>query len=455
MPRQQRASTPSSDNCPVPPQEPEERYSEILNNFNSFDRKSNPITPRKAHGRSSRTDKSQVMTPRPLGLTKNPRSNCERESKKSVRSKSTTVTGSLTTDPEDSPVPQGGESPESANKRLEHENRRLKRLLRAKERQSSKDGTAKHKIHKDSRSESDVIKLTEKAKALKLQFKDERRKSMQMNKNLEAHHVEIEGLQRELAKALDTVDNLEKDQAIDRAQLLKLTNEVEEWRKKDAKTPVVKRLEATLMERNDELEMTLEMLETKVERIVLLENELRATKRRLHEMHQMDIEQTSTSQGSESSMDLHETRAECRRLKRQNMMLRLLFEELEESRTVDEVESIDSLFQKIASELGSPVPSTGTGLDEDGHGGNFPSQAAGDDFPSPDCSPVGNCPSIPDDPSTDASSARAEALFQKEIERFHSLQDSSSSFPKGRKISPRSPRDYVKDDDDWINPYDL
>lgn len=44
---------------------------------------------------------------------------------------------------------------------------------------------------------------------------------MQMGKNLEAHHIQIEGLQRELAKALDTVDDLEKDQTADRAQLLK------------------------------------------------------------------------------------------------------------------------------------------------------------------------------------------------------------------------------------------
>lgn len=438
--------------------EPEECFSEILNNFQTFDRsKSSPITtPRKIHSKSlSRTHKAKGLE---LSKTVPAGHHSHDQSKKSIRTKSTAVTDSLSTDVGDSPTSNETETTEETNKRLETENKRLKRLLRARERHSSKDGSTA-RTHK---SESDIIKLTEKAKSFKHQFKDERRKSMRMTKHLEAHTVEIEGLQRELTKSLDTIDALEKDSTTDRAQLLKLTNELEEWRKKDAKTPAVKRLESELRQRNDELELTLEMLEAKVERIVLLENELRATKRRLHEVQQMEIGQTGSLQGSLSSLDLEESRAECRRLQRQNTMLKLLFEEINERRaSADEAESIDSLLHRVALEIGGSASAPEAGGVPNGActQDDFAKDSPGNPFSTPDCSPVRDYPSPDDDPSasepsTDASSARAEKLFQREIERF-SLQDSNSSFPKARrKLSPRSPQHFMEDTE-WINPYDL
>jgi DNA repair exonuclease SbcCD ATPase subunit len=444
MPRQERATntgTEKLENCPGP----EERYSEILNQFNSFNpAESSPITPRKGLANMKRTDKSRIVSPRSLGLSKAPGTASHRHSKKSVRSKSTAVTGSLSTDPDDSPASKDSKSTEEVNKHLARENKRLKRMLKALERHSDGSASSTHK-HKSVKSEPDVMKLSEKAKAFKHQFKDERRKAMQMGKNLEAHHIEIEGLQRELAKALDTVDDLEKDQTSDRAQLLKLTNELEEWRKNDAKTPSVKRLESELRQRNDELEMTLEMLEAKVERIVLLEKELQATKRRLQEFYLMEADQNSSLEGSQSPLDLEESRKECRRLKRQNMMLKLLVEELEENRTSDEGEDIDGIFHKVAVELNGSVTEQDVSVS---------SPLAQDRCPTPDnCSPVGKCSSF-DDPSTDASSARAEALFQKEIERFSLQESDSTPLAKSRKC-PLSPKQTYIPDSDWIHPHDL
>ena len=318
-------------------------------------------------------------------------------------------------------------------------------MLRAMERKSpAKDGDGSAK--KSIKSDTDISKLTEKAKSLKLQYKDDKRKSMQASKNLEACSMEIEALQRELAQALDTIDSLEKDQASDRNQLLKLTNELEQWRKNGGKTPAVKRLESKLRQRNDELEETLGLLESKVQRIVQLENELHVVKRKLQDYHQLSQHGSfEERQGSLSSMDLQESQAECRRLRRQNMMLKLLFEELEERRTNDKRDALDLMFQKVATELDGSLSAKNEGV-------NISSDTDQGQCPTPEnCSPVRECPSPIDDPSTDASSARAEALLQKEIERFN-LEESTSSINRMHK-SPQSPRNYLSEE--WIYPYDL
>lgn len=420
------------------PAAPEERYNEILNEFNSFDRtKSSPVVPVRK-GRLLRTDKTRAMSPRTLEASnKSPGTETPRHSKKSIRSKSTTATTSLSTDLEDSP----------ASNDLAEENKRLKRMLRAMERQTSEESERSAARH-GTKSDSDVMGLRKKTKELKTQYKEERRKSMQLGKDLNAHQLEIEGLQRELAESLDKLDDMEKDQASDRTQLLKLTNELEEWRKRDAKTPAVKRLESELRQRNDELEMTLEMLENKVQRILQLENELRLTKRQFQQHHDLGSVLSGGLEGSLSSMDLQESRAECKKLRRQNLMLKLLFEELEESRTPEERQSLDELFQRVALECDESASSkkdavhVSSEFDHEFH------------WPIPEnLSPVSKCPSV-DEPSTDASSARAEALFQKEIERFSGLDGSNSSMNKSRPILHQSPRVYASEGD-WINPYDL
>ena len=447
VPRHSRVDIGETDEISIS-DSPEERVCEILNDFNAFDRTNrSPISPRKSLLRA--TDQSHAVS---LGLPNTSPGNLphHRHRKKSVRSKSTTVTGSLSTDPEDSPASTGSpKSVEEITKQLENENKRLKSMLRA--------NTARHTSRQSggsarkNQSEKSIEKLSEKAKTFKHQYKEERRNSMRMGKDLEAHHNEIEKLQFELAKALDTIDDLERDQALDRAQLLKLTNELEEWRKKDAKTPTVKRLESEMRQRNDELDVTLEMLERKVERVVHLENELQKTKHRLRQYQKLDNEQDYSLDGSQNSyalpgslsalslMDHEELKAECKRLKRQNLTLKFLFEDVDKGRTVDEQEGLDALFQRVALELsGSVAP------EEEGF--NVSSQTDQGQCPTPGRSPSRNCSSV-DDPSTDASSARAEALFQKEIERFN-LEESSPSFSRGNQ-SPQPNRSFL------VHPYDL
>lgn len=131
------------------------------------------------------------------------------------------------------------------------------------------------------------------------------------------------------------------------------------------------------------------------------------------------------------------------------MMLKLLVEELEENRTSDEGEDIDEIFHKVAVEL------NGSATEQDV---SVSSPLAQDRCPTPDnCSPVRKCSSF-DDPSTDASSARssarAEALFQKEIERFSLQESNSTPLAKSRKC-PLSPKQTYIPDSDWIHPYDL
>jgi hypothetical protein len=449
MPRHSRVDIGKTDEISIS-DSPEERVCEILKDFNAFDRTNrSPISPRKSLLRA--TDQSDAVS---LGLPKTSPGNLphHRHRKKSVRSKSTTVTGSLSTEPEESPASASTGSPkyvEEINKQLENENKRLKRMLRA--------NTARHTSRQSggsarkNQSEKSIEKLSEKAKTFKHQYKEERRNSMRMGKDLEAHHNEIEKLQFELAKALDTIDDLEKDQALDRAQLLKLTNELEEWRKKDAKTPTVKRLESEMRQRNDELDVTLEMLERKVERVVHLENELQKTKHRLRQYQKLDNEQDYSLDGSHNSyalpgslsalslMDHEELKAECKRLKRQNLTLKFLFEDLDKGRTIDEQEGLDALFQRVAFELSEFVASEEEGF-------NVSSQTDQGQCPTPGLSPSRNCSSV-DDPSTDASSARAEALFQKEIERFN-LEESSPCFSRGNH-STQPNRSFL------VHPYDL
>jgi rubrerythrin len=96
------------------------------------------------------------------------------------KSEFTGVTGSLS---DESP---GAKSAEVINEALAAENRLLKRMLEEMEKPIDKDGGNYAKESSDE-VETDVVKLNQKVKTLETMCKDERMKTMQMSKHLEAH----------------------------------------------------------------------------------------------------------------------------------------------------------------------------------------------------------------------------------------------------------------------------
>lgn len=339
------------------------------------------------------------------------------------------------------------------NVSLISENRRLKRMLRAMERKIPKDSTDpidsnKNKPIDDAmkskeaaeRVDQDVTKLNRKVKSLKFKCRDERAKSLQMEKSLEVHQHEIEGLRMELGKALDQVDSLERDRESDQLHLTMLTNELDGWRQGD-KSPSETRLEQALRERNDELESTLELLESKVAKILELETKLQIANQTLRVSQDANI-LLSNGDGNQSffsvstsikSVDLRESQAECRKLKSENLLLKLLFEELYATRKDDDGD-LDSVFQKVA-ELGiisEAQEDVGiwSGLSSIDDGQFVPYQ-----------SPTSVVYSISDLPSA-STSVEAEDLFQKEIERVNFENSSTSSF--GCFDSPTPAKNYLE-----------
>jgi chromosome segregation ATPase len=197
---------------------------------------------------------------------------------KTMRSKSTPRTtkydGSKTTKRDNSrstaltsSISQESKNFAMVNEALAAENKRLKQRLVAK----GKDEKEFAEV------ETDVVKLNRKIKMLEMKRKEEKGQTMKMSKHVEAH---LAGLRRELAKALDHVDTLERDQESDTDQILKLTEELERWRQSDG-SPRAKELESELRRRNNELEMVLEFLEAKVQKIIELEIQLHNTKEKL------------------------------------------------------------------------------------------------------------------------------------------------------------------------------
>lgn len=291
--------------------------------------------------------KSEELSPRNSKLKTIPNQSTNYGSSRSTRqSKSTAVTSSLS---DESP---GAKSAGAINEALAAENRRLKKVLKEMEKQIGKDGGKDAKKSSDEVG-TDVMKFNRKIKKLETKCKDERMKTMQMSKHVEAHHAEIVGLRRELAKALNQVEALERDRESDMHRVLNLTDELEEWRQGDG-SPSLKELKSELRQRNNELEATLELLESKVHKIVELEIQLRETNDKLRMPQHANagrIGNEDPQSISSMSAELRESKAECKKLKRQNMMLRLLFQEQEDNRK-GHGGDLDSVSQKVASNFG-------------------------------------------------------------------------------------------------------
>jgi hypothetical protein len=335
-------------------------------------------------------------------------------SRSTRKSKSTAVTSSLS---DESPV---AENAGAISEALAAENRRLKRMLKEMEKQIGKDGGKEEKESSDE-VETDVIKLNHKIKSLKTKCKDERMKSMQMSKHVEAHHVEIVGLRRELVKALNRAEALERDRESDMHRILKLTDELEEWRQGDG-SPSLTELKSELRQRNSELEVTLELLESKVNKIMELEIQLSETEDKLRMAQYSNAGRTGNEDPQiMSSMlaELRESKAECKKLKRQNIMLMLLFEEQEDNRKGDG-EDLDSVSLKVASNFGS-TSNLGFVLKERREAGlDLSARTDACRAPSVEInSPVSVIPPLDDFLSRGSlSSLVADDLFLKEIERL-------------------------------------
>jgi hypothetical protein len=252
-------------------------------------------------------------------------------------------------------------------------------------------------------------------------------KSMQMSKHVEAHHVEIVGLRRELVKALNRAEALERDRESDMHRILKLTDELEEWRQGDG-SPSLTELKSELRQRNSELEVTLELLESKVNKIMELEIQLSETEDKLRMAQYSNAGRTGNEDPQiMSSMlaELRESKAECKKLKRQNIMLMLLFEEQEDNRNRDRGD-LDSVFQQVASDYFGFSSKFGSGLKarEEELDSSVRTDAC-QKIPSVDLSPVSVIPSLKNFPAIESSSSSfADELFLKEIE---SALDHSSS----------------------------
>jgi hypothetical protein len=174
--------------------------------------------------------------------------------------------------------------------------------------------------------------------------------------------------------------------------------------------------------------MVLELLEAKVQRIVELEIQLQNTKEKLRMAQYTSAEHSGYDEPQSTDslwVELRESKAECKKLKRQNLMLRLLFEEQEDNRNRDRGD-LDSVFQQVASDyfgfsskFGSVLKAREEELDSSVR------TDACQKIPSVDLSPVSVIPSLKNFPAIESSSSSfADELFLKEIE---SALDHSSS----------------------------
>lgn len=199
-------------------------------------------------------------------------------------------------------------------------------------------------------------KLKGKIQSLKAKRREEKIRCMQLQKSVETHSTEIEGLQRELNRSLIDLDELHKDRIHDKSQLAKLGKQLGEaaHRVKQLSAREVDQekqinsLEEVVQKQNEELEATLGLLQTKVDRIAQLEYEIK------HRMYGNGGFDNMTHQSSHvSEKGLKDSQDEVKKLKRQNMMLKLLVEELEEHRKRGDNESdIDSVYLRLPKDLG-------------------------------------------------------------------------------------------------------
>lgn len=190
---------------------------------------------------------------------------------------------------------------ESEKESLVQENRRLRSLVKEYERmleinpaQSSNNSSNSSSIeetvanshcdsqekeeHKEKNTEESLFKLKEKIKLMKSKRKHDKLLALQMEKEVDAYRDEIKGLQYELDRTLFIVEKMEKE-GVEKDKQIKELNE----KFKEAKAhgsiishnEYVENLKSNLQKRDSEVGAALELLQSKVERIIELEHEVK------------------------------------------------------------------------------------------------------------------------------------------------------------------------------------
>lgn len=248
------------------------------------------------------------------------------------------------------------------NRALVSENRRLQELVEDFEKRlllasGGSQTTATDGEGGGGGGDHSVSKLKAKIKSLKNKRKADKVEILSAKKSVDTHTTEIGTLQRELGKSLQQKDRLESDLKDAQRQLGRMDRQLQQRDQEiyDLRSDTkLSQLEEDLQKRDGELEVTLELLQSKVERIIQLEYEVQQTKDQL--------QYSNTNNGdndhhlptfNHASVELMKVDAECKSLRRQNMMLKLVVEELQEAhknRSESDID-IDSVFMKLPKDL--------------------------------------------------------------------------------------------------------
>jgi chromosome segregation ATPase len=274
------------------------------------------------------------------------------------------------------------------NRALIHENRRLQELVSRHESRlgtGQEDLNAAGSIHTvqsantnteqstttnegDGDGEESMSRLKSKIRALKTKRKQEKLTLLQMEKHVNAHASEIEGLQRELHRTVTELEKTEKERQDDKYTINVLSKKLtlaENQLNNKNKDAGLGRLKSDLKTRDGELGVTLELLQSKVERIIHLEYEVEKSnekmlkaERRVEDLVKGAGAQLAGKSKSFQAMELLSAEAEINSLRRQNMMLKLVVEELQEARRrrSDSDIDIDSVFLKLPLDVRPQIP---------------------------------------------------------------------------------------------------
>ena len=170
---------------------------------------------------------------------------------------------------------------EVRNRALIHENRRLQELVSEYERrfglkEDDLNGAGMHAetandiTHSpvadddDGDGEESVTKLKAKIRSLKTKRKHEKLQFIQMEKTVKAHVSEVESLRRELDRTVTELEKAERGRQDDKHKISTLNKQLAD----------VDQLKADLQKRDNELEVTLELLQSKTEYIIQLEHDV-------------------------------------------------------------------------------------------------------------------------------------------------------------------------------------
>lgn len=360
-----------------------DEYSKILDAFNKYDTRKEPVAKSEQTSRRASTSIIKAVSPsvhdaRRDGktahgsrrgsmpaVTKNgvaPKTHLN-EAPKKEDSSITFYSSTSNSDVDDAPVRfdnEQGVVPLAGftgyEKNLEKENERLRKLVLEYERQLAEIARTENAIIGTTEINEDEPlsskRLKGKIQSLKAKRRDEKIRCMQLQKSVETHSAEIEGLQRELNRSLNDLDQLHKDRIQDKSQLAKLGKQLGEAAhrlkqlvaRESGQEKQINSLEEVVQKQNQELEVTLNLLQSKVERIIQLEYELDLRKGNAQDGFDAMMRQTTHV----SEKDIKDSQDEIKKLRRQNMMLKLLVEELEEHHKREDNESdIDSVFLKF------------------------------------------------------------------------------------------------------------